>query len=105
MPKLNWYYLSFAATTHSLGGAYIQAHNFIAAVLLVSSLGINPGGEVLGIGPIPEEELDKHVPPEDRKRLLTPDELRTKHGGSIRLGDATEEQLDMIGLTKGYLLK
>lgn len=58
----------------------------------------------MGIGPITEAELDKNVPPEDRKRLLTPDELLAKHD-SIRLGDATEEQLGMIGLTKSDLLK
>ncbi len=71
----NWYYLSFA--DHKLlGGAYVQSTNVKHAVIAAHALGINPGGEVLVIGPIEDSEMDAHVPSADRYRLLTPDEIR-----------------------------
>jgi hypothetical protein len=48
------WYLSFATTERFLGAAVIEAHEMLDAVAEAHRLGINPGGEVLGV-PVPEE--------------------------------------------------
>jgi hypothetical protein len=75
-----WFYLSFADGDlpdgqQFLGGAYVQAFNEGAAVGRSHKLGINPGGEVRILGPLPAEQLDANVPAADRERLLTREEL------------------------------
>lgn len=46
-----------------------------AAISESQRLGINPGGEVQSIGPIPEQVMDENVPTHLRERLLTREEL------------------------------
>ena len=46
-------YLSFADETGFLGGAFIPAADIVEAVQKAWELGINPGGEVMGMGPGP----------------------------------------------------
>ena len=83
-----WYWLSFADNGGFKGGCYVDAdaldlefpappvehgsEDFGRAYWRANQLGINPGGEVRGAGPLPEEKL----PPEgDRNRLLQKDEI------------------------------
>lgn len=52
-------------------------HSILLAAALNRShaLGINPGGEVKTIGPIPDDLMDEQVLESDRERLLTRAEL------------------------------
>jgi hypothetical protein len=50
-----------------LGVVITQAADFIAAVSRSHALGVNPGGEVQGAGPLPADSIS----PEWRDRLLT----------------------------------
>ncbi len=95
-----WYYLSFADKKF-LGAVYLQSTDSQHAILAARALGINPGGEVLCIGPIKDDEIDLHVPPTNRYRLLSAAEIED----SVRLGDATSEELAAIGLTKEDVAK
>ena len=51
----NWWWLSFA-DEEFLGACLVQGDSFILAVGESLRIGINPGGQVVGIGPISEEE-------------------------------------------------
>jgi hypothetical protein len=44
-------YLSFADETGFLGAAFIREQDIVSAVKEAWRLGINPGGEVMGLGP------------------------------------------------------
>lgn len=46
-------YLSFADETGFLGGVFVPAVDVVEAAQMAWDLGINPGGEVMGIGPGP----------------------------------------------------
>lgn len=70
-----WWYLSFADEDRFLGGAYIQAFGTMSAVTTATVLGLNPGGEVAAWGPIPDEQMNLHVPVENRMRLLSKEEI------------------------------
>lgn len=70
-----WWYLSFADEDSFLGGAYIQAFGTMSAVTTATVLGLNPGGEVAAWGPIPDDQMDLHVPVENRMRLLSQKEI------------------------------
>lgn len=70
-----WYYLSFADEEQFLGGLYIQAFGVLSATTTAAVTGMNPGGEVAAWGPIPDWQMDLHVPEEKRMRLLTKDEI------------------------------
>jgi len=75
-PDEPWFYLSFCDADlpkgqQFLGGAYVQGVNAGAAVGRSHKLGINPGGEVKILGPLPAEQMDENVPVADRERLLT----------------------------------
>jgi hypothetical protein len=71
-----WWWLSFAdgnlpKGTQFLGAAVVEACGMAGAAFEAHRLGINPGGEVLGI-----EIPDKGVPPEShRNRLLSREEV------------------------------
>ena len=84
----SWYWLSFADDGGFKGGCYVDGdaldgeppiqplessdQDFGRAYWRANQLGINPGGEVRGAGPIPVEKL----PPEwDRNRLLQKHEI------------------------------
>lgn len=89
---MNWYWLSFATDDDFLGGCYVEAdpslaHDGDVAAMSIDNnrslepiwavrkshlLGINPGGHVHIIGPIPPTQL----PPDDiRNRLLSKSDL------------------------------
>lgn len=71
----DWYYLSFADEKDFLGAAYVQAFGEVHAVTQAHALGCNPGGEVAIVGPLPAEAMDENVPPCDRERLLSREEV------------------------------
>ncbi len=59
MPMDQWWWLSFADDDGFLGAATVgPSGGFIEAVQLAKRLNINPGGEVVGAGPL------DHLPPE-----------------------------------------
>jgi hypothetical protein len=78
----SWFYMSFADPklpkgTQFLGGCYVQAGSLSDAVTRSHILGINPGGEIK-IWELPGpmiDELDEHVPEQDRHRLLSRTEI------------------------------
>lgn len=75
-----WFYFSFADATlpegeQFLGGCYVEADTLEMAVTRSHVLGINPGGKIKTVGPLPAELVEGHVLPEDRHRLLTRAEL------------------------------
>lgn len=59
-----------------LGVAIVEATGFYHAVMRTHELGINPGGEIQVIGPIPPGTY----PPEFFDRLLSFDEVKTIPG-------------------------
>jgi hypothetical protein len=67
--KRPWY-LSFATDDEFLGGCVVEAYGIATAIVRTHVLGINPGGEVMGV-PVPEEDRDRL--PHDR--LLTREEI------------------------------
>lgn len=88
---MSWYYLSFAdggrpKGTQFLGGCYVRvpvdAESMASREQLWRTLqeshrlGINPGGEVRALGPIPDEEIAEKVQPVDLRRLLTREEIK-----------------------------
>ena len=85
-----WFYFSFADSerpkgTQFLGGCYIEAPPEAEAldgpamlwetIIKSHRLGINPGGEIKTVGPFPAELIEKTVPPANRERLLTREEI------------------------------
>ena len=85
-----WFYFSFAdgsrpKGTQFLGGVYIQvppeAEGLNDKAMLWETLrkshriGVNPGGEVKTIGPIPAAVIEANVPAASRERLLTEKEI------------------------------
>jgi hypothetical protein len=78
----SWFYMSFAdpklpTGTQFLGGCYVQADSLSDAVTRSHVLGINPGGEIK-IWELPWamiDDLDKHIPEQDRHRLLSRAEI------------------------------
>lgn len=67
---MSWHYLSFAEEKF-LGGLVIEADSFTHAHMRSHTLGLNPGGSVMGW-----ELLDEQTPAEKyRNRLLTKAEV------------------------------
>ena len=69
------WWLSFCDTgkpegSQFLGVAIVQAPTLAAAVTRSHVQGVNPGGQVASMGPIPQE----YIPGEWRDRLLSKDE-------------------------------
>ncbi len=71
----SWFYLSFATDDEFLGGVYVQGFTDTDALFNATARKLNPGGEVAMWGPLSSEDLDENVPPADRYRLLTKQEL------------------------------
>ena len=73
------YYLSFATNEGWLGGCYARGWGEVDAVAEASTLGINPGGEVAIVGPlppgvVPDGKLDQlYTNPGDLEFDGTPD--------------------------------
>jgi hypothetical protein len=76
-----WFYMSFCDANlpegqQFLGGVYVRGVTPEEALTRSHLLGINPGGEVECVGPLPEWMLDQNgVPEADRERLLTRGEV------------------------------
>jgi hypothetical protein len=71
-----WWWLSFADPKRPkgkqfLGACLVQARGFLGAVMVAKRAGINPGGEVQGMGPIP---ADADIKPGWTGRLLSREE-------------------------------
>lgn len=69
-----WFALSFADESGFLGGAYVRASSQETAWARSHELGLNPGGEVQIMGPLPAMEFESDVAEGDRERLLTREE-------------------------------
>lgn len=76
---MTWFYLSFANEEGFLGGAYVPGADVMAACKRAWEAGCNPGGEVQGAGPIPDEVVEERVPAPARERLLSLSELEELH--------------------------
>jgi hypothetical protein len=70
----SWWYLSFAGVEGFRGGTYVRAFGEAFAVARATDLGINPGGEVMIVGPLTEATMGA-VPAWKRERLLSSEEL------------------------------
>jgi hypothetical protein len=57
-PARNTYWLSFADESGNLGGCFVRANSPLEAVERAHELGINPGGEVMILGPGPEATME-----------------------------------------------
>lgn len=64
-----WWYISFADGPF-LGGVHVEAETFVDAVFKTKELGINPGGEALGMALPGMVPADQYV-----NRLLTKEEI------------------------------
>lgn len=69
-----WYYFSFAKEKF-YGGVYAEGSTHLAAYVKLNQRGLNPGGEVAILGPLPEGMFEEEVPESDRWRLLTKEEV------------------------------
>lgn len=75
-----FWFLSFAdgrrpKGTQFLGGAIVEAQDFMAAIKKTHALGINPGGEVQGTGPsITVDSVGEELNKKYSNRLLTREE-------------------------------
>lgn len=89
----DWMYLSFTDYVDGvdtfLGACVVRGSNVLEAAFAAHLLGINPGGQVLGIGPLSAKALDTFSP-EYRERLLDKrtmmEELQV-----VRVGDLEQE--------------
>jgi hypothetical protein len=89
-----WWWLSFCDPdlpegSQFLGGIFTKARGFVSAIQKTHDLGINPGGEVKGAGPIPDEVAN--ASPEGRKhveladRLLSRKDIDDNFGGARKM--------------------
>ncbi len=75
-PELEAKAMLFAAERRGDGTTLDDGDLQVALALAAATrLGINPGGEAQVLGPLPDEQMDEVVPPEDRERLLTREEI------------------------------
>lgn len=101
-----WYYLSFADETGFKGGCYVEvlpnipipefaqgkgsiADDLARAITQAHRLGINPGGQVKALGPLPDEGMAEHVPMKMRNRLLSREEIEGERPDSSSSSPAT----------------
>lgn len=77
MNDSTWFYLSFASHDDGrfLGATYVEAPDLTSAIARSHELEVNPGGEVMAVGPFPFDLFAQHVAPERRERLLTFEDL------------------------------
>jgi hypothetical protein len=65
-----WFYLSFADEDGFRGACFVAGNNIGQAAHTAHVLGINPGGQVRGMGPLSPTELNQMVPEQYRNILL-----------------------------------
>lgn len=73
-----WFYCSFVGEDGFLGGCYVRGVSMGAAWVRTNVLGINPGGEVQIIGPLPMATFEAIVPVDQRERLLSREEVEAQ---------------------------
>ena len=88
-----WWWLSFATDDECFGVCIVQGDNIIEATRKAHSLGINPGGEVLGIG-IPEENYAEVFSMYQQNKLISTEELKAK--GEKPIKDLPEDIREKI---------
>ena len=75
---MSWWYLSYADDDGFRGGLYIRAYGPVSAATRAKIEGMSPGGQVRIVGPLPEDDPERPLPPQGyRERLLTLAELRS----------------------------
>lgn len=81
---MSYWYLSFADDNRGgfLGACVVEGFDIVSATIRAHELGINPGGQVLGL-PMPHEHEDDY--PHDR--LLKREEITD----GVRLGDVLDD--------------
>ena len=77
---MTWYWLSFAGHGRNLGACIVRGDDLIAAIRRSHVLGINPGGEVLSIGPIGDEEARAMMLPGHLEVLLSKQQVADTYG-------------------------
>lgn len=84
----NWFYLSFVDEDKDefLGACYVEGETIDTAVRNAWDQGINPGGQVLGLGPWADQELlGNGVANDVRNKLLSKEFLvKEQKGRSLR---------------------
>jgi hypothetical protein len=92
-PGDGWMYLSFADDDRGgfLGAAIVEGNNVGQAARRAHVLGINPGGQVLGFGPLTPAELDENVPPAYRDKLLDKTAIKEVFGDAKSIRELEEE--------------
>jgi hypothetical protein len=73
-----WWYLSFADDGW-LGAAIVEGDSIVSAAARAHALGINPGGEVLGVE-LPAEALDEALVGEGMRNVLLTEEMMREAG-------------------------
>jgi hypothetical protein len=82
-----WWWLSFVEPgKRSLGCCLVEGKDIREALRRAWALGINPGGEVMGV-PLAQEVMEEHYPESGgwRERLLSPKELY--QSGHLAIGE------------------
>lgn len=79
VPDGAWWYFSFADAdlpkgTQFLGAVFVRGCSLPDAITRSHVLGINPGGEVASIGPIPDETAQA-IPARFRERLMSREDV------------------------------
>ena len=74
-----WLYVSFADEDGFRGAVVVRARGIVTALARCHLLGINPGGEALGVE-VPPDELPA---PEYRERLIKPKEMEKVFGECV----------------------
>lgn len=79
------WYLSFADQSGFLGATLARGEDLIDAVRYAHRMGVNPGGEVMGVplqpgDPMPAEAFGKLMSKADLERLLGPTESVSSKG-------------------------
>lgn len=81
------FYLSYASETEFLGAIIIETRGMTTAMMETHALGINPGGECMGIEIPPEN----YPPKECWNRLLSREEVERYMGPGQYIGEYEEE--------------
>jgi len=85
-----WMYLSFAdeSLKRFNGAVVVKAYGILDAVSICHSLGISPGGQVVG-GPLPDELLPG---PDYRNRLLSKEDVSAIWPDAKTVGEFEKEE-------------
>lgn len=79
-----WWYVSFSGAEGFRGAVIVEAYGVATACAVAHGLGINPGGQAVGI-PVPPERMDEIQGCTDR--LLPREEIEALMGPTVNLRD------------------